>query len=412
MIKQVRRKFLLISIMALFLVLLALIGGVATVSMIRDDQEMNSVLTVLAKNNGNLLSKRAHKSFGANYKPDNMFKYRFFSVTVKNKTVSPKDMTHIYAIDDQQIADNSRRIVRQIKFAKRGKMRINGSRYAYYAVKKGSSYTVYFLDTYPLTSSTRGMIRLAIVIALVSLAFFTLLILAFSNRAIKPIILAYRKQQSFITNAGHELKTPLAIIAANTEMEEMLGKDDEWTKSTKEQVARLTDLINNLIRLARFAEKDELKLSRINFSEIAQKAADSFKSILSKDGKEYQVEIDPDLYVNAEPQTLYELCNILLDNAAKYCDDDGRVLVSLKPSKLSQTAVLTVKNSYAAGKNVDYSHFFERFYRADESHNSSKSGFGIGLSMASELTNAFGGKIKAGYDDGFFKITLSLRLKK
>lgn len=412
MIKQVRRKFLLISIMALFLVLLALIGGVATVSMIRDDQEMNSVLTVLAKNNGNLLSKSAHKSFGTDYKPDNMFKYRFFSVTVKNKNVSPKDMTHIYAIDDQQIADNSRRIVRQIKFAKRGKMRINGSRYAYYAVKKGSSYTVYFLDTYPLTSSTRGMIRLAIVTALVSLAFFALLIVAFSNRAIKPIILAYRKQQSFITNAGHELKTPLAIIAANTEMEEMLGKDDEWTKSTKEQVARLTDLINSLIRLARFAEKDELKLSRINFSEIAQKAADSFKSILSKDGKEYQVEIDPDLYVNAEPQTLYELCNILLDNAAKYCDDDGRVLVSLKPSKLSQTAVLTVKNSYAAGKNVDYSHFFERFYRADESHNSSKSGFGIGLSMASELTNAFGGKIKAGYDDGFFKITLSLRLKK
>ncbi|MCT7689474.1 MAG: HAMP domain-containing histidine kinase, partial [Lactobacillus crispatus] len=161
-----------------------------------------------------------------------------------------------------------------------------------------------------------------------------------------------------------------------TEMEEMIGKSDEWTESTKEQVERLTMLINQLISLARMSEKDELILERVNFSDSVKRAANSFKSLIQKDGKNYDIEIEPDLFVNGEKQSLYELVNILIDNANKYCDEAGRVSVNLNKGSLGRNAILQVKNSFKDGKSINYNKFFERFYRSDESHNSQKGGFG------------------------------------
>lgn len=129
---------------------------------------------------------------------------------------------------------------------------------------------------------------------------FALVLILVSKKAIGPIITTYRKQREFITNAGHELKTPLAIIAANTEMEEMLGNNSEWNKSTKEQVDRLTRLINRLIALARTGETGEVVLNKVDFSEIVKKNVNSFKSVMQKNNLKYSGMIMPDLYVKAE----------------------------------------------------------------------------------------------------------------
>lgn len=114
------------------------------------------------------------------------------------------------------------------------------------------------------------LFRVALVLGLGALIVFALVLILVSGKAIKPTIDAYHKQQEFITNAGHELKTPLAVISANTEMEEMLGNNSEWNESNKEQVAKLTKLINRLISLARAGETGELTLSKVSFSEIVE----------------------------------------------------------------------------------------------------------------------------------------------
>ena len=124
----------------------------------------------------------------------------------------------------------------------------------------------------------------------------------------------------------------------------------------------------------------------------------------------YQVSIRQGLNVVAEKHSMNEVINILLDNARKYCDPNGKVRVELSKSALSKNAVLRVSNTYKEGKNEDYSYFFDRFYREDESHNSKKGGFGIDLSMARELVEAFHGRISISHkgDDIVFTVVLKI----
>ena len=127
-----------------------------------------------------------------------------------------------------------------------------------------------------------------------------------------------------------------------------------------------------------------------------QDAAEDFKSLAMKHQKEFELNIQPDIMVKAEEQALFELMTILVDNATKYCDPNGKVSVQLSQSKLKR-AILEVSNTYQDGKNVDYSKFFDRFYREDESHNRQVEGYGIGLSMAQSLVRIFKGKLTVYY---------------
>lgn len=416
MIKKFRRKFIAVAVLSLAIILFASFGGVVLATQYRTDKEITNVLQLLAKNNGQLNQKAARKTLGPDSNKDSLFKYRYFTLSLSSTgKLKLVDNTHISTISASDITSNSSLIKRTIKnTTSEGSIMINSNPYRFILVKsKSSNQTIaIFLDTTPITASYKHLFRVAICLGISGLIFFTLILFLLSNQAIKPIVEAYEKQRRFITNAGHELKTPLAIISANTEMEEMIGKSDEWTESTKEQVERLTMLINQLISLARMSEKDELILERVNFSDSVKRAANSFKSLIQKDGKNYDIEIEPDLFVNGEKQSLYELVNILIDNANKYCDEAGRVSVNLNKGSLGRNAILQVKNSFKDGKSINYNKFFERFYRSDESHNSQKGGFGIGLSMAQDLVRVFGGKINASYDGKNVVLTVILKLRK
>ncbi len=416
MIKKFRRKFIAVAVLSLAIILFASFGGVVLATQYRTDKEITNVLQLLAKNNGQLNQKAARKTLGPDSNKDSLFKYRYFTLSLSSTgKLKLVDNTHISTISASDITSNSSLIKRTIKnTTSEGSIMINSNPYRFILVKsKSSNQTIaIFLDTTPITASYKHLFRVVIFLGISGLIFFTLILLLLSNQAIKPIVEAYEKQRRFITNAGHELKTPLAIISANTEMEEMIGKSDEWTESTKEQVERLTMLINQLISLARMSEKDELILERVNFSDSVKRAANSFKSLIQKDGKNYDIEIEPDLFVNGEKQSLYELVNILIDNANKYCDEAGRVSVNLNKGSLGRNAILQVKNSFKDGKSINYNKFFERFYRSDESHNSQKGGFGIGLSMAKDLVRVFGGKINASYDGKNVVLTVILKLRK
>lgn len=416
MIKKFRRKFIAVAVLSLAIILFASFGGVVLATQYRTDKEITNVLQLLAKNNGQLNQKAARKTLGPDSNKDSLFKYRYFTLSLSSTSkLKLVDNTHISTISASDITSNSSLIKRTIKnTTSEGSIMINSNPYRFILVKSKSSNqtSAIFLDTTPITASYKHLFRVAIFLGISGLIFFTLILFLLSNQAIKPIVEAYEKQRRFITNAGHELKTPLAIISANTEMEEMIGKSDEWTESTKEQVERLTMLINQLISLARMSEKDELILERVNFSDSVKRAANSFKSLIQKDGKNYDIEIESDLFVNGEKQSLYELVNILIDNANKYCDEAGRVSVNLNKGSLGRNAILQVKNSFKDGKSINYNKFFERFYRSDESHNSQKGGFGIGLSMAQDLVRVFGGKINASYDGKNVVLTVILKLRK
>ena len=223
------------------------------------------------------------------------------------------------------------------------------------------------------------------------------------------------KQKQFITNASHELKTPLAVIKANTEMQEMMDGESEWSQSTLRQVDRMTGLIGNLVQIARAQEMTDGELAPTDIAAAVSETADSFAPVAASDGKKLEKEIPDSLVTKSSDSSMRQLTSLLIDNAIKYCDDGGTIKVELTRSR--RGAVLTVSNDYAEGANVDYTRFFERFYRQDEAHTISagtvtgssegssgertgKSGYGIGLSIAESLVKSMKGSIDVSWDKG------------
>lgn len=256
---------------------------------------------------------------------------------------------NVYKIKNTQIKNITRQALATHQDS--GTVEVGQNKYAYRVAKNSTGQTmVVFLNETLIFNRFWLLFRVSIVLGLGALIVFALVLILVSGRAIKPIVDTYRKQREFITNAGHELKTPLAVISANTEMEEMLGDSSEWNESTKEQVAKLTKLIDRLISLARADETGEITLSKVDFSKIVEDTTQDFKSVMKKNNFTYQVSVREGINVIAEKHSLSEVVNILLDNARKYCDPNGKIKVSLTKGALNKSAVLRVSNTYKEGK--------------------------------------------------------------
>lgn len=413
MIRHFQRKFIFVSTAALIVVLFTIIGSIASIAYYRSKNEVNEVLTMLVQNDGQLASKniqRQPQSFlGSRFSREGMYQYRYFSANLdRHDQATAINNQHILTVRPAAIQRLAKRVAHRQRDS--GVVIYQGIRYAYRVKHTAKNTLVVFLDETLLMSETREILHVSIGLGILCLILYTTILIGFSKRAIKPIIQADQRQREFITNAGHELKTPLTVIAANTEMQELTTGEDEWTQSNKEQVNRLTRLINNLISLARMEEQPNIAITDIDASAIAKKVAESFKGVAMQNHRQFRINIQNGLHVQGDQNHFEELINILLDNANKYCDDDGQIIITLNKNKRSKYVYLTVTNSYAAGKDINYNKFFDRFYRADTAHKiNNQSGFGIGLSMAQRIVSIFHGKIKASYQNGMISFHITLR---
>ena len=238
-------------------------------------------------------------------------------------------------------------------------------------------------------------------IAILAIVTF-ILVRVLSGKLIQPEIENSRRQKQFITNASHELKTPLAVIRANTELLEVTEGENEWTRSTLSQVDHMSGLIQNLVMISKAQEREDTSiLSEIDASDIVKQTISSFEPLAKQKKKELESKIDDNVSVVADESKLRQLTTILLDNAIKYCDDGGKISVALSQLKRGKNKIrLVVSNNYAEGDKIDCNRFFDRFYREDQSHNIDKGGYGIGLSIAESICKQYGGSIRAMFKDG------------
>ena len=401
MIRKLQYKFISIATVSMFTMLLIVIGVINLISSIRNRQESGTLLEYIADNDGYIPSfpkdNTDRGSLDVVLTPETQFETRYFAVHFSAGEVSDVNLEHVAAFSYDDAAKFAAQILKEDP--DRGMRIVSGRSYDYLVRDRGvNGKLVVVLDTTRLYTSTVAMVRFSVYVGLIMLGLFFIMVSVLSRRVLKPIIDNIESQKQFITNASHELKTPIAIISANTEVIEMTSGETEWTKSIRNQTGRLTGLINRLIALAKLQEYGQTQLCQINASLITKEVASSFQPVLEQQGKEYAYDVEEGIFIEAEERSFHELVSILLDNAAKYCDEGGRVeVVAQKKGKALQ---LSVSNSYAEGEGVDYSRFFERFYRQDESHNSEKKGYGIGLAMASEMVRQFKGKISVSYKDG------------
>ncbi len=254
------------------------------------------------------------------------------------------------------------------------------------------SYIIAFVDnTERIVSSYRILFGALLIVAVgAALSFFLLRL--FSNYIVRTELENMERQKQFITNAGHELKTPLAVIRANTELEMMLNGENEWNTSTLRQIDHMTGLIKNLVLIAKAGEKEgEKDVRDVDVSALLEELSNTFLPLAIQAGKSLENKTKEKIVLRAEESDIRQLLGILLDNAIKYCDDKGQIV--LEALRQGKGIRLRVSNSYTAGKEVDYRRFFERFYREDESHNIDKGGYGIGLAIAEALVKQYGGSI-------------------
>ena len=187
---------------------------------------------------------------------------------------------------------------------------------------------------------------------------------------------------------------------------EMLNGESEWTRSNMTQVKRMSRLIDELINLSRMSEGVDIVLTDVDYTALVNECISHFASVIASSNKQLITHIDDGITVKADTRNLQAMIEVLLDNAVKYCDDEGTIKVTL--TKKGRQSIFSVSNDYEDGENIDYSRFFDRFYRQDESHNSQKRGFGIGLSMASSVVKMFKGKIRVDYKEGIITFSVTL----
>ncbi|MDN5268826.1 sensor histidine kinase [Streptococcus vestibularis] len=407
MFRRLRLQFIMITSLAILFILIFTVGIINTVRSFQTEQEISKVLNTLTENNGSFGKiKKIETNQGREIPSDS---FRFFSLTLSDDKVVSQDTSHTSLINDEEAARYALTVSRLTNNL--GTIREKNINLSYQVSKVSKDkILVVFLDTSSYYNSSQALFSLSILLSLFAFIFFVVIVSALSGIVIRPFIRNYEKQRRFITNAGHELKTPLAIISANTELQELMTGENEWTKSTNDQVARLTNLVNSLVALSRLEEQPDMVLQDVDFSYITEDAAEDFKGPVVRDGKSFVMDIAPDIHVKAEEKSLFELVTLLVDNANNYCDPEGSVTVRLRQiGRTRKRARLEVSNTYKEGKEVDYSKFFERFYRIDESRNNKEhSGFGIGLSMAQSMVKLFKGRIFTSYKNDTITFTVIL----
>ncbi|HHK1112335.1 TPA: sensor histidine kinase, partial [Streptococcus pyogenes] len=391
MFNRIRIRFIMIASIAIFIILSSIVGIINTARCYQSQQEINRILHLISSNKGKLPdTTESSKRLGTKLSEDSLSQFRYYSVIFNaNGHLLSSNTANISALDREEAQYFARLFAKSGE--EKGSYRHQDSVYSYLITQlPNEEKLVVILDTTFYFRSVGDLLAVSMMLAFGGFIFFVVLVSLFSGMVIKPFVQNYEKQRRFITNAGHELKTPLAIISANNELVELMTGESEWTKSTSDQVKRLTGLINQMITLARLEEQPDVVLHMVDFSAIAQDAAEDFKSLVLKDGKRFDLTIQPNIMIKAEEKSLFELVTILVDNANKYCDPKGLVKVSLTTiGRRRKRAKLEVSNTYLEGKSIDYSRFFERFYREDESHNSKEKGYGIGLSMAESMVKLF-----------------------
>lgn len=254
--------------------------------------------------------------------------------------------------------------------------------------------TIIFLNCYrELRTAKTLLVWSAVAVVGCTLLIF-LLIVFFSKKAVMPVAESYEKQKRFITDASHELKTPITVIATSLRVLEMETGKQKWIDKAKNQTEKLTELVNSLVSLSRLdEEKSPLKFSEFNISDAVKETAESFSDFAATNGKTLEISVEPDITYNGDEYAVRQLVSVLTDNAIKYADPSSPILVSLKKSK--KKIIIKTENACAEPIKGDLSKLFDRFYRADESRNSETGGFGIGLSLAKSIAEGHGGKISA-----------------
>lgn len=394
MINKLKRKFVFVATISVFCMLLVVISGASIWNYVDLNHRTDQLVNFIVENNGILPKPNNKGDFTFNQLPrEASFDTRYFLVYLSaDEQILATDTTNIFATSSQQAQQYAQTVI--------NKQQTTGfiDGYKFLRTQLNGSESIIFVDVSRDVDILKNFIMTSSLLAIAALIIVAIIAYMLSPIAIKPIIESYEKQKRFITDASHELKTPLTVISANLDIIEMGSGESKWIKNSKEQITRLAELVNSLVALSRMEENETLERSDVDLSQLCEMASESYESLALSEQKKFVAEIDSNVMYHGNEQALSQLCYILLDNAFKYTCENGRIHLVL--SQKHEKVVLRLTNDVEQIEIGKHNEFFDRFYRQDESRNSQTGGFGIGLALAKAIVHKHKGKISASSLDG------------
>lgn len=378
MIRSLQKRFISVAMSAIAILLVVLIGSINIMSYLTTVRQNDRLLDFLAHTSNRPAPR---EGFDRPFDEDTRLSALHFTASVGEEI--RVDVRRIASVTDAEATEYVRRAIDS------GVADGRLDRFRYRASARDGDTLYVFLDTSAQTASMLRLLTRSTLVGVIVFCVMLCVVLLLSKRAIKPIAVNLERQKQFVTDAGHELKTPIAIILANVEALELLGGESKWSCNIREQAARLNDLTQNMLTLAKADEARKVALTEFSLSLLVEEYAEMFREPMSMRALTLATEIAEGVTVRAVRADTARVLSILLDNAVRYAKEGSTVRLSLRGT------CLRVENECDTLPNCPPEKLFDRFYRADGARTGG--GYGIGLSAAEAILSAAGGTVTAEY---------------
>jgi len=385
MFKQLQKSFVKSAMLSFTAVLLVVLVAVNVVNYRQTVNQVDRLGTMLVNNDGTFpdapeggMAPKEHPEHGMpkgmEFRKDDQMATRYAVVRVANDTVQSVDRTHLVSLDEEALKELGLRIAQGT--ATKG---WEGS-LRYQVAKTDAGTMVVLVDANRETQQVSRLMMVTGAVFVLCLAVVYVLVRLASNRAIRPFVENVERQQQFIANASHEIKTPLAVLSANTDLLAMMGTEAKFVDSNKRQIKRLNSLVEQMLILSRYDEGEAAATKEeVDLVAVTKAIVEEILPVLNE--KELQVEFtgEAQTIITTNKSAMTELIRILLDNAMKYTVGEPVITVEAKRNQLA------IGNETEPMTKEQVSQIFDRFYRVDSSRNRTTGGSGLGLSIAQKI---------------------------
>ncbi|MBQ7473229.1 MAG: HAMP domain-containing histidine kinase [Oscillospiraceae bacterium] len=427
MIERLRKRFIRIAVLSVALVMLLLSVVVNVSNYLSVNADIDSLLEMLSDDgrpgaaphsggdNHGMMREDAQRPDGEagwfdgrggkRFNPETPFSTRYFVLYFDEQgELQANDLAHIAAVEEDEISEYLAVAVKSGE----GSAYYGGYKYLVTAQRNGG-YKAVFMDCYSQLRSVRMVALLTFAADAVCLLLVYGLVVVFSKKAIDPVVRSAKQQKQFITDASHELKTPLTVMRTSLKVLEMETGHSKWIDKANSQTDKMTELVNSLVTLSRMDEEEPpVALADFDLSAAVGETVESFLDSAAAEGHPIKTDIADGVVFRGDETMIRQLCSILLDNALKYALPGGEITLSLK--REHRGIVLRQSNPCEEIAESDLEKLFDRFYRADPSRSSERKGFGVGLSIARGIVEAHKGKISASCpENGIIEFTVVLK---
>lgn len=430
MIKTLQKKFIITAMAAITVLILVLLGTINGINIWRvhneSDNTMNMLLDTESKNAPSPMDNAEAPENPADMQPpedmgtpedignpydepykkpgmndifnpaiseDMVMAARYFSARVDSDgDIVYVDVSHISSVDEAEAME----YVQQVIGGSSKEGSFDNLHYQIRESADGQGSVIVFLNVSNIRRTILSVLIISIIIGLVGWILMLLLVIGLSKHAIRPIAANIERQKQFVTDAGHEIKTPLAIILANTDAMELHNGESKWSKNIRSQAERLSGLMKNLLSLSKMDEGNlNTVMEDVDISRLSKDIVEAFLESAELKNIDLGVDINDNIKVHANKEHMTQLINILMDNAIKYTPEDGHIRFTLHEGH--HNCIIKCQNSCETLPDVPAGRLFDRFYRGDSARTQKNGGYGIGLSVAKAIAEMYKGKISAEY---------------